>query len=193
MGSAIKAEAGDIAESIGDEADGATEVGGTADGPIDLIAGSIACMDVLTDHRVARLTTAGPDRRKVGCIGVAGAAGADGPIDPIAASIACMDVLTDRRVARRPTKAGRRPGLVLVNSGEFCHKCRDLSGFRLREMEMVSNACFAASEPDCEPAGACPKCRRAVNEGAQRIGSSEFRHSPQCSELSSAKPTFLTR
>ena len=62
MQSGIEVEAGDIAESIGDEADGATEVGGTADGPIDLIAGSIACMDVLTDRRVARPGPAGGGR-----------------------------------------------------------------------------------------------------------------------------------
>jgi hypothetical protein len=66
MQSGIETEAGDIAESIGDVADGATEVGGTgatgvtgANGPIDLIAGSTACMDVLTGRRVARPTTAG--------------------------------------------------------------------------------------------------------------------------------------
>jgi hypothetical protein len=62
MQSCIEAEAGDIADSIGDQADGATEVGGTADGPIDLIAGSIACMDVLTDRRVARPGRAGGGR-----------------------------------------------------------------------------------------------------------------------------------
>ena len=62
-------EAGDIKEDIGDEADGATEVGGTGvagatcpDGPIDLIGGSIASMDVLTGRRVARLFPAGGGR-----------------------------------------------------------------------------------------------------------------------------------
>jgi hypothetical protein len=58
-------EAGDIEEDIGDEADGATD-GGTgvagatcSDGPIDLIGGSIASMDVLTGRRVARPGPAG--------------------------------------------------------------------------------------------------------------------------------------
>jgi hypothetical protein len=62
-------EAGDIKEDIGDEADGATEVGGTGvagatcpDGPIDLIGGSIASMDVLTGRRVARPGPAGGGR-----------------------------------------------------------------------------------------------------------------------------------
>jgi hypothetical protein len=66
MQSGIEAEAGDIEEDIGDEADGATEVGGTGvaggtcpDGPIELIAGS---MDVLTGRRVARLFPAGGGR-----------------------------------------------------------------------------------------------------------------------------------
>ena len=69
MQSGIEAEAGDIEEDIGDEADGATEVGGTGvaggtcpDGPIDLIAGSIASMDVLTGRRVARPFPAGGGR-----------------------------------------------------------------------------------------------------------------------------------
>jgi hypothetical protein len=62
-------EAGDIKEDIGDEADGATEVGGTGvagatcpDGPIDLIGGSIASMDVLTGRQVARPGPAGGGR-----------------------------------------------------------------------------------------------------------------------------------
>jgi hypothetical protein len=66
MQSGIEAEAGDIEEDIGDEADGATEVGGTGvaggtrpDGPIELIAGS---MDVLTGRRVARPGPAGGGR-----------------------------------------------------------------------------------------------------------------------------------
>ena len=61
-------EAGDIEEDIGDEADGATD-GGTgvagatcSDGPIDLIGGSIASMDVLTGRRVARPGPAGGGR-----------------------------------------------------------------------------------------------------------------------------------
>ena len=69
MQSGIEAEAGDIEEDIGDEADGATEVGGTGvagatcpDGPIDLIGGSIASMDVLTGRRVAHPGPAGGGR-----------------------------------------------------------------------------------------------------------------------------------
>jgi hypothetical protein len=75
MQSGIEAEAGDIEEAggieedIGAEADGATEVGGTGvagatcpDGPIDLIGGSIASMDVLTGRRVARPIPAGGGR-----------------------------------------------------------------------------------------------------------------------------------
>jgi hypothetical protein len=75
------------------------------DGPIDLIAGSIACMDVLTGRRVVRPTTVGTGGPELGGTGVAGATGAHGPIDLIAGSIACTDVLTVRRVAC-PTTAG---------------------------------------------------------------------------------------
>ena len=74
MQSGIEVEAGDIEaardieEDIGDEADGAID-GGTGvagatcpDGPIDLIGGSIASMDVLTGRRVARPFPAGGGR-----------------------------------------------------------------------------------------------------------------------------------
>jgi hypothetical protein len=75
MRSGIEAEAGDIEqagdieEHIGEEADGATEIGVTdvagatcSDGPIDLIVGSIASMDVHTGRRVARPFPAGGGR-----------------------------------------------------------------------------------------------------------------------------------
>ena len=116
-------EAGDIKEDIGDEADGATEVGGTGvagatcpDGPIDLIGGSIASMDVLTGRRVARLFPAGGGRAPAVGGGDLGDLARDGKL----LEVECSDCRPSRHLYIEPRRSDCRSGCRCRGTSLLC-------------------------------------------------------------------------